>query len=268
MRYTTQLRRSVGRGLLHARAWGQAGTVPLSTAVGLQRMLREQDVLPPAPGRTVSLGRDLWDPELASLLSDEELGTWALDADVMASIASMIETRQVRHVLEFGSGVSTLVWSVLLRRLWGPDETRVFAIEQQGDHVIRTRELLRGAGSESLARVHHVPLGPVASGGAKGSCYQLDRSTWERLLGPVRPGLLIVDGPSGEPGVRRLTLPLAHPWLMPGAVIVLDDALRTAELSIARAWQQEGLLDVHGVSLAGKGALVGTRAEPTQDTGR
>jgi len=46
-------------------------------------------------------------------------------------------------------------------------------------------------------------------------------------------------------------------WFRMIAPVVLDDALREAELGVARRWRDEGLLEVEGVVLVGKGLMIG-----------
>lgn len=248
--------RSSLRPVLATVAAAAGGLVPVPVAVVLDRLAFGREVLTPRPGEGVSSGSVLSDKQLAGVLADHELGTWALGHEVIDLLAELVLRRRPRYVLEMGSGSSTLVWAVLMERIWGSEEPRVFSLEQDEDHVTRSLGFVADAGLERLVRIRHAPLGPVAVGHLRGACYQTDEMLLDELLGDVRPELLVIDGPAGPAGVRALTFPLVADRLAPGCLVALDDALRPGEISVASMWRDDRRLQVLGIHLVGRGVLL------------
>ena len=166
--------------------------------------------------------------------------------------------RKPRAVLEFGSGVSTLVLAHVMRELH-PDAQGplVFSVEQADDAHKETTELLEAHGLSEVVRCRIAPVETVRVGGYESQCYGLNVARLDDLLGETRPDFVVVDGPHGGFGARFATLPQVLDRIDPHAVVVIDDALRDSELSTADWWQRLGYADFRGVMWVGKGMAVG-----------
>jgi hypothetical protein len=151
--------------------------------------------------------------------------------------------------------VSTLVLAHAMRSLGDPlDAPWVVSVEQDGEHVEATREMLRGAGLADAAAVLHAPL--VAKNGH--SAYDLDGELLAAQIRGRPVGLAVVDGPAAEDGARVTTVPMLCPHLLGPCLLLLDDALRDGELFAAQAWAREGLIENVRYDLSEVGLLTAT----------
>jgi hypothetical protein len=130
------------------------------------------------------------------------------------------------------------------------------SFEHDAAWVHRTRTALAERGLGEVAEVMQVPLG--RTGSDKPPCYLLGDSA-ASILVRHPPELVLVDGPPLHSGASRLcTVDLVAPFLQRDAVVLLDDALRDAELCIAEIWEQRPGLTVHGIRPTPKGLLEAT----------
>jgi predicted O-methyltransferase YrrM len=151
----------------------------------------------------------------------------------MRFVVQQIYRRRPRRVLEFGSGVSTVLIARVLRELGDP--ARLDSFEHHEGWYPRTRELLERTGVTDVAHLHYAPLAPRP--GLDVPWYDLSA-----LPDGERYDLVLVDGPQGgrrrEPLARLGGFLAVRERLAPGAVILLDDGLRRGEREVVRRWQQ------------------------------
>ena len=148
-------------------------------------------------------------------------------------VVQQIHRRRPKRVVEFGSGVSTVLVARALRELG--EDRRLDSFEHVESWYERTRELLRSAGVEDVVRLHYSPLGRHA--GLEVPWY--DVSVLAKDETPC--DLVLVDGPEGgsrEPLARLGGFLALRDRLAPGAVVLLDDAFRKGEREIVRRWQR------------------------------
>jgi hypothetical protein len=162
------------------------------------------------------------------------LGGWALDADTLHAVATMMWLRRPPLIVECGSGSSSVWLGYLAERL---GTGRVVSLEHDERFLHATRALVAAHGLRDRVEIRHAPLEPWAGGdGQPYPWYQ--RSAIDDLAGI---GLLLVDGPPGAVG-RQARYP-AGPLLIPrcavDAVIVLDDTDRVGERAVSDRWQEE-----------------------------
>jgi predicted O-methyltransferase YrrM len=148
-------------------------------------------------------------------------------------VIQQIHRRRPARVLEFGSGVSTVLIARVLRQLG--EKARIDSLEHAEEWYQRTRELVRAAGVGDVVRLHHSPLG--SRDGIEVPWYDLGV-----LAGNDGPfDLVLVDGPEGGSRDRLARLGgflSVRDHLAPGAAILLDDGLRAGEREIVRRWQE------------------------------
>src|SRR5258706_15721241 len=79
--------------------------------LGMRRFMRRAcdgpDALGPPMETFKGAGSSLSDPELAHLLANDELGTWALDVATIEVLWEKLQAERPGALLEFGAGVST-----------------------------------------------------------------------------------------------------------------------------------------------------------------
>lgn len=161
------------------------------------------------------------------------MGGWAIDADLGAILTGLVLQRRPSHIVEFGSGVSTLLFAYALQRC---GEGKVTAIDHDRSYLAGTSELLGLHGLLEYVNLVHAPLVKQASGRLWYNQGELDRTIG---LGGI--DLLFVDGPPAveDAEIRYPSLPALLSKLMPGSVVVLDDADREGEQRVIARWQRE-----------------------------
>ena len=161
-------------------------------------------------------------------------GGWAISSDLAAHLIRLVYQEAPELVVEAGSGLSTAMLSLAMRRT---GRGRVVALEHDEHYCEVTEDLLKLHGLESTAEVVYAPLVPTAVGEEIWSWYDLSKSG----LAEGEINLLFVDGPPGPTGhlARYPALPVLEPYLAPDVVIVLDDADRPDELELLNRWDAE-----------------------------
>jgi len=162
------------------------------------------------------------------------LDDWALDADVMHLVASLLWERRPELVVECGSGSSSIWLGYLVEQL---GTGRVVSLEHDQRYRRASRELVRAHGLERAVEIRSAPLtGWSDPAGASFPWY--DRAAVEDLTGV---DLVLVDGPPGttREQARYPAVPVLLPRCSPGARIVLDDADRPDETAISDRWLAE-----------------------------
>jgi hypothetical protein len=204
-------------------------------------------------------GSTLADPELAQALSGVALGQWPMGVAAIDAWASAVLKRRPDTVLEFGSGVSTVVSALLMRRIHGDDGVRVFSVEQGEDAGADTRARLEALGLQHLVSMHIAPVTMGVVDAFESTGYGVTAEEMGTFLGGAQPQMVLVDGPLGGYGARFSTLIVAHPWLASDAEIWMDDALRDSELAIAYWWSELGYLQDARLQFSAKGIVRGAR---------
>lgn len=251
---------------------------PSATQRLAARMTRGGTLVPPAAAmeerrriggrngllrRPAPVGRPA-DPHIAELTSDMPIGTWALDAATIDRLVELVRDQRPRAIVEFGSGTSTVVFAALLAEQQG-EALGVISFEQDAGWAARTREALRQRGLEGAAVVSQLPLGNPGNGAPPG--YLLTKEA-AKLLRRHPPELVLVDGPTLESGASRLgAADLVAPFVRRDVTLLLDDALRDAELCVAEAWERRVDITVHGIRTTPKGLLEATLRAPASPHG-
>jgi hypothetical protein len=200
------------------------------------------------------------DPEVAELTASLPVGSWALDVATIDRLVELVRAERPPTIVEFGSGTSTIVLAALLAERHG-DGQRLVSFEQDAAWAQRTRAALAERNLDRMATVVELPLGEGASGPPG---YLLTEEA-AQLLGQLAPRLVLVDGPTLDSGASRLgAVDVVAPYLRDDATLLLDDALRDAELCVAAAWERRGDIVLHGIRPTAKGLLEATLRAPSR----
>ena len=204
------------------------------------------------------LARSLWGGKLAdkhALLDRLELphdalpnlGSWKADTWFLWRIVETIERLRPREVVELGCGASSLVIARALERNGGG---RLTSFDQHEGFVASTGEWLGGYGLTPTMR--HAPLAE-------------DKSSWSTIwydlsAVPQEIDLLVIDGPPWtlNPFVRGRAETLFD-RIVPGGVVLLDDAARPGERVVASRWRRKWPGFRFTLMPGAKGTLVGER---------
>ena len=129
-------------------------------------------------------------------------------------------------ILECGSGLTT----ILLTALAGQRGIHVWSLEHMSTWYTRVAKTIDRLGVPAI----HVVYVPLQAYGAY---------DWYAPPFPVMPTdfqVVICDGPPGStPGGRYGLLPIMRDHLVPGAIVLLDDAHRPAEREVLDRWASE-----------------------------
>ena len=157
---------------------------------------------------------------------------WEIAADTLRLLSALVERLRPRHVVEFGSGVSTVVLARAAVRAGG---CRVSSIDHDPRFVSASRQALEhGAGCE-LVELQLAPLVARSRAGILGPEYLID----PLLLASKHPAdLVLIDGPPDVLGGRSGMLYQALDHTQSGSIVLLDDAARSAELAALKSWDQ------------------------------
>jgi predicted O-methyltransferase YrrM len=155
---------------------------------------------------------------------------WAGSPGLLLTLVDEVEQAQPRLVVEFGSGLSTLVLARALA-LHVPG-ARLLSFDHEAGFAEITRRRLAALGLS--ADVRHAPLASAAVHGTPGEWYDHGQL-------PQGIDLLLIDGPPAwlREGARAAAGPAAFPQLAPGGVVLLDDADRPGERANAAQWARD-----------------------------
>lgn len=159
-------------------------------------------------------------------------GGWAASSDLLGELLRAVSTRRPRLVVELGSGVSTLVIAAALR---ANAAGRLISIEADRDYAAKTREQLQQHGLSDWAEIRLAALVPMEFEGGNRPWYDCTV-----LADLNHTDLLLIDGPPTalRADIRYPALPFFWERLSPGAIVLLDDAARAGERTIASSWQR------------------------------
>ena len=158
---------------------------------------------------------------------------WAASPDFLQELTRIIRTRNPQQVVEAGSGVSTIVTALALRK---KESGNIVALENGSEFAKKTRSYLEHHDLKKYANVVHAPLTKHARRDSKYVWYD---TTALKDCGSI--DLLIVDGPPAlqDSTARFPVLPLLWDQLSPNAVILIDDGDRQGEQEIVERWCED-----------------------------
>jgi predicted O-methyltransferase YrrM len=176
------------------------------------------------------------------------LGSWKADTYLLHRIVDVIETARPGHVVELGSGATSLV---IAKALAQHGDGRLHSYDQHAPFVTAMSDWLAEHALEADFR--HAPL-TTRDVRWPGLWYALTEV-------PGSIDLLVIDGPPWaiHPFARGMAERL-FPLIAPGGTVLLDDAARPGERYVARRWKQNWPdFDWHYEGAGTKGLLVGKR---------
>jgi len=167
-----------------------------------------------------------------------DLRRHAMSPDSLALYQIAIAHNKPKIILELGSGISTVVSSLTLKRL---GVGRVIALDDSEKWAENTRTTLQLQGSEEYAEVRYAPLVKSKVGDRSSNWYDLD------VLKDINKiDLLLIDGPvdSDDEGLRYPALPLLADKLSEKAIIFADDCFRPNWKSLVLNWASDNSFTV------------------------
>ena len=179
-----------------------------------------------------------------------EMHGWAVSPDFGVLLIQLLERTRYDAVVEFGSGVSTLIIARILQKQQQravKDKVPFVSFDHLEQYAAQTRNQLQATGVSEFATVEWTPLQPIAVPGqgefSYYSCQQSLRHLAKNLTSQHPRILVLVDGPPGKTGPRA-RYPALHCLLdameREAAIdFLLDDYFREDERKIAAAWEAD-----------------------------
>ncbi|MDR1943047.1 MAG: class I SAM-dependent methyltransferase [Endomicrobium sp.] len=160
---------------------------------------------------------------------------WAMSPDVLLKLHEYITNAKPKTVLEFGSGVSTIV---ICDALSQNNSGRLISVEHLEKFMEETMEVIK---NENLSSFLDLRLAQLKIWTGEHLCSDRTNLLWydEQMINTIgNIDLLIVDGPPGKtnPFARYPSLPATYNILSNNAQIWLDDFERKDENIIAQTW--------------------------------
>jgi len=158
---------------------------------------------------------------------------YAVSPDFACELARIVRALEPDLVVEFGSGVSTVISAYALSR---NGHGRIVSLDHDADWCANSRALIAEHGLESIAEVVHAPLTPLDLHGEQWLWYDM------RAITPLDSiDLLVVDGPPGhiQSLARYPSVPVMLERLRPEGAILLDDTDRDDEQEMLGRWSRE-----------------------------
>lgn len=156
-------------------------------------------------------------------------GGFAIDAQALGHLMTIVSEQQPKKILELGSGTSTIWLGYLCERNGG----KIVSL----DHLEQYRSLTQAAiERHDLSEVIDLRLAPLQEITTNDKTFNWYSANAYEDLSEI--DLLIADGPPAATGpqARFPSLPMLLQKLSPNATVVLDDAHRKDEQDIVEAW--------------------------------
>ncbi|EMI44591.1 hypothetical protein RRSWK_02657 [Rhodopirellula sp. SWK7] len=166
---------------------------------------------------------------------DMPTSSWSMKFPNLHALLELLDREEPKLIVEFGSGISTLlIASWIQERGVG----RLVSFDHDAEWACKTKHYLDRHSLASVdVRVR--PLKSIVSSGHRCIWYDTTEDDLKSLSGV---DLVVVDGPpagaTGTPMSRLPAFEVLREQMSPKAVIVLDDASRAGERSVASSWDK------------------------------
>lgn len=168
-----------------------------------------------------------------SFLREKSFGGWSLDKDTCQFIGRVCERLRPRRVLEFGTGLSTLV---LANEASKGNVGEIWSVDHLSDFEGHPRNMLSAKKQAGFVNFCRFPLKLTYLGGKIFFFYSVPRDFF-RKKGPL--DLVIIDGPPYYYNSREAALYAVYPHLSSSGLVILDDAKRkNREQAYLKNWKE------------------------------
>ncbi len=157
---------------------------------------------------------------------------WTLDRSVLRLLWALVHEICPRHVMEFGSGLSTRVLANAAKAAGA--ETSISSVDHDPEFGAEAARRFEEQGGGGRVALQIAPLVVRAYGGELVPAYDIDKA---RLACSDPVDLGLIDGPPEPLGGRAGTLYQIMQYARPGTLVLLDDADRPGEQAALNQWQ-------------------------------
>ena len=158
---------------------------------------------------------------------------WTLALDALRFLTNVVRHFKPRHILEFGSGLSTLVLARAAAAL--AHECRISSLDHDPEFGAAAAEsCLNHVNETCYVAFQTAPLVARWYGDKFVPTYLIKP---KQLASEIPVDLVLIDGPPAVLGGREGTLYQAMDYVKPGALVLIDDARRREERKALTNWQ-------------------------------
>lgn len=170
--------------------------------------------------------------------SISSLNSWSICPELGLWILQYIEESGPEIIVEFGSGVSTLILADGLRRRGAG---KLLSIEHNEKYYEQTRSLIISNDLEGFVQLELCPISTIEINKIEHKWYSIVAPKLTNFLAGGKVDFVLVDGPPAatQKFARYPALPVIKQHLSPDAIVILDDGARTDEEEIVRRWLSE-----------------------------
>lgn len=161
---------------------------------------------------------------------------FSLNPNTILHIINEIQINKRRSIIEFGSGISTIVLAKYLKE--NKIQASLISIDDNLEWAQYINEQIKLYDCENFAVVKYIPLKQYSSSDYSGVWYDL--GPFSKVINNILFDLVIVDGPgAGNNKMTRLPAVIeVSNFLMPNFIVFLDDIRRKGEMKIFDVWIQ------------------------------
>lgn len=149
---------------------------------------------------------------------------WTINHPLAEKLSAYLEREQPRHILEAGSGASTVLLADYARR----HQATLTSLEHDPQYYARTQQMLQERGLQEHIDLRLAPLQPY-------KCSDGKSYPWYSAEAPGPFDFVLLDGPPERSG-RQAALFAVAPHLARDWVIWLHDGARTHEQACVELW--------------------------------
>ncbi|MBI3934184.1 MAG: class I SAM-dependent methyltransferase [Acidobacteria bacterium] len=184
---------------------------------------------------------------------------WTLAPDALRFLTSLVTHLRPRHILEFGSGLSTRVLARAGAALQPP--CRITSVDHDPEFG---RIAARQLGEQAAGCRVRFQLAPLVARDCGGKSLPMYHVRPGRFASRRPSDLVLIDGPPVVLGGREGTLYQALDFARPGTLVLLDDADREEERAALSRWRDNlgPAIEVHRLPQFAKGMAAVIIREP------
>lgn len=201
-----------------------------------QQIARSQDYLHAVNTARNALAASLADKDLVDLSWIQPPPSndgWTLASDALSFITRIVKHLKPRHILEFGSGLSTRTLARACDNL--PSRCYISSVDNDPEFsYVTQRELEKDQCPNCLIKLQ---IAPLVLRVCEGKFLPFYHMRPEKLASRHPADLVLVDGPPSLLGGREGMLYQAMEFSQSGTILLLDDAYRKEEKAILQRWQ-------------------------------
>lgn len=162
-----------------------------------------------------------------------KMRNWAISPDFAELLLREVLIRKPENIVEFGSGVSTLITGYALEM---NKKGKLTSFEHDMFYGKKTIQNLMLHGLEEFVEVISAPIADFTINNRDVKWYSVDETKV-----PAKIDMLVVDGPPArtDKEARYPALPYLIDHLADDAIVIMDDGIRQEEREICRRWLEE-----------------------------